>query len=261
MDNPIVPIALVVLVLIERIPRLRRWPQRLFRAHFASDLVYLGTGVVALGALTLDLVSLASRGLGEIGLPRLDWAALPFPLVALIATMLVDLGNYASHSLLHRFDALWELHKVHHSSRTLDWLATFRSHILEQVVRRLVAPVGLILLGVPAWAVGVAAAVYTSWAALGHSNLKIDLRVLEPVFITPRLHRLHHVPHTTERNLGTIFSVWDRLRGTLVTDAGAALEPLGVPGEVESYPQGWLPQLLEPLRRMRREVPDVPILG
>jgi sterol desaturase/sphingolipid hydroxylase (fatty acid hydroxylase superfamily) len=94
----------------------------------------------------------------------------------------------------------------------------------------------------------VASAVNAAWAALGHSNLRIDLRFLEPVFITPRLHRLHHVPGTSQQNLGTIFSFWDRLRGTLANDEALPLAPIGVPGEIESYPQGWIRQLVEPLR-------------
>jgi sterol desaturase/sphingolipid hydroxylase (fatty acid hydroxylase superfamily) len=96
--------------------------------------------------------------------------------------------------------------------------------------------------------VAIASAVHAGWAAFGHSNFGRGLRFLEPVLITPRLHRLHHVPATSETNLGSIFSIWDRLRGTLTLDPNAPLEPLGVAGEIDTYPQTWAGQFVEPMR-------------
>ena len=170
-------------------------------------------------------------------------------LTVCLAIIVHDLGGYGSHILLHRSAALWELHKVHHSSRTLDWLATFRAHILEHALRHFLSPVLLILLGFPLSAVGIASVVLAVWAALVHANLGVSWRWLDLIFITPRLHRLHHVPATSTHNLGVFLSIWDRLRGTLETNPTAPLQPTGVPGAVETYPQTWPRQLLEPFRR------------
>jgi len=250
--NLLLAFAVLGIALAERSPRLRFARARFLRRHFATDLFYLATGAVALGlALRHAAVSLAAAR-GPAG-PAL--AALPAPVALLLATVLYDLGAYATHLLLHRFDLLWRFHAVHHSSRTLDWLATFRGHAAEHALRHLASPVALLLLGFPIPVVAAASAIYTAWAALNHANLRVELRCLEPLFITPRLHRLHHVPGTSGRNLGTIFSLWDRMRGTLVADPGAPLAPLGVPGEIETYPQSWLPQLVEPLRRRPGGVP------
>ncbi len=236
--------------LLERLPALRFRELPLLRKWFAGDIVYLLTGWVAGTGVTIAFVIAASEALGRLGMPRLAgldvplWAAAPLCLLAL------DVGNYGCHWMLHRFDALWEIHKVHHSSPALDWLATFRSHLLEQGLRRLVAPSLLILIGAPLSGILVASVVFNFWAVANHSNLRLDLRWLEPVFVTPRLHRLHHAPETAQQNFGTILTLWDRLRGTLVV---RDLEPehrLGIPGEVESYPQGWRRQLLEPPRRI-----------
>jgi len=242
--------ALLAIALLERLPALRFERVPFPRRYLATDALYLASGVLALGLLMRQQAhALApARGLGVAAL-----AALPPVLAVAFATVLYDLASYVTHFLLHRVEVLWRLHKVHHSSRTLDWLATYRAHVLEHALRHLLSTVLLLLIGFPLGVVAVAATLYAIWAALGHSNLGIRLRVLEPVLITPRLHRLHHVPATSEHNLGTILSLWDRLRGTLVTDPRAATGPLGVPGEVETYPQSWLPQLVEPLRRPRRE--------
>ena len=86
------------------------------------------------------------------------------------------------------------------------------------------------------------------------SNLRINLRFLEPFLITPRLHRLHHLPETENRNLGTIFTFWDRLRGTFIIADASTDSIFGVANEVETYPQGWADQLIEPLKRIARTI-------
>jgi sterol desaturase/sphingolipid hydroxylase (fatty acid hydroxylase superfamily) len=127
--------------------------------------------------------------------------------------------------------------KAHHSSRHLDWLAAFRSHIVEQLFRRILAPVFLIIAGFPPQAVAVAGGLFLAWGIFNHSNLSLRLPWLSSFFITPPLHRLHHVPGSDQRNFGTVFSLWDRLRGTLLTSEADSNAIMGVPGEVETYPQ------------------------
>jgi sterol desaturase/sphingolipid hydroxylase (fatty acid hydroxylase superfamily) len=238
----------VVVAILERFALFRRRALPFLRPRFATDIVYLVTGWLATASLALAWVALASDAIGRLGIPRLAtlprWAAVPLAVVAL------DAGNYAVHRLLHRVDALWEFHKIHHSSPELDWLATFRSHIVEQALRRLVAPLPLALLGIPLDAVVAGGGLFMAWAVVNHANLRSPLGFLEPVFVTPRLHRLHHVPRTTERNLGTVLTLWDRLRGTLVVPADDAPSALGTPGESSLYPDTWAAQLAEPFRRL-----------
>jgi sterol desaturase/sphingolipid hydroxylase (fatty acid hydroxylase superfamily) len=245
-------LAAAIIAALERFPSLRFRPSRLCRRYVASDVIYLLTGFVAGGSLAVSFVAAGSDLLGaSFGVPRLSAAELPLWATAPAALVALDLGNYVSHTLLHRYPALWEFHKVHHSIETLDWLATFRSHVVEQTLRRLVAPVLLILAGFPADAVALAGGVVLAWAVLNHSNLAIPLGFLEPVFVTPRLHRLHHVPETDDRNFGTVFTLWDRLRGTLRVRETSPDTPFGFAGR-GGYPHGWLRQLVEPFRRLAR---------
>jgi sterol desaturase/sphingolipid hydroxylase (fatty acid hydroxylase superfamily) len=241
----------VILASLERLPGLRYREARLLRPFFASDVFYLLTGFVAGTSLATAYVVSASAMLGSLGVPRLAALDPPLWVGAAVSLLALDIGNYAAHWLMHRYDVLWEIHKAHHSSRTLDWLATFRSHFLEQALRRLLAPLGLIAIGVPVEAVLVGASIFNAWAMLIHSNLSLDLRALEPVLVTPRLHRVHHDPETTNRNFGTFLTVWDRLlRARFVSRDVPPGVAFGVPDEVETYPQGWWSQLLEPLRRV-----------
>jgi len=239
--------AAVVVIAMERMRRWRFRPAPFLRRGFGTDVAYLLTGHVATAGVALGWVAVGGALVGGLGVPRLTmsrWLAVPLAVVAL------DAGNYVAHWLLHRVDVLWEFHKIHHSSPTLDWLATFRSHLVEQALRRLVAPLLLILAGVPVDVAGSAAAIFVAWAILNHANLRLPLGALEPLLITPRLHRLHHLPATTERNLGTMLTLWDRLRGTLVAAEPARPYAFGMPGEHAAYPEGWWRQVVEPVRRL-----------
>lgn len=238
----------VTLASLERLPGLRFRRAPLFRRFFASDMFYLLTGFVAGTSLTYSFIFSASQVLGSLGAPRLSTLDVPLGISGIVALIAIDFGNYAAHWLLHRYDALWEIHKVHHSSRLLDWLSTFRSHILEQFLRRVLAPLMLVLIGVPLDAVALGASVFYAWAMLIHSNLSLNLRKLEPILVTPRLHRLHHDSSTANKNLGTVFTIWDRMLGTSDVRESSGSVIFGVPGEVGKYPQGWWAQFIEPFR-------------
>ena len=251
--NIVVLSAAFFVFLLERVPRLRRVPSGLFRADAGADVAFLVVGYLALAKVSLAYVAGGSAALRALGVPGAAELGAPLWVSTLLSLVLLDLGNYVAHLLLHRSVALWEVHKVHHSSPVLDWLATFRSHLVEQVLRRLLAPLLLIALGMPLTAVALAAAVFLGWSVLNHANVRIDLRYLEPLFITPRLHHLHHVAASSDRNLGTLFSIWDRLLGRLDTRDVPATTALGVPGEMDTYPRGFVRPLLEPvLRTLRR---------
>jgi sterol desaturase/sphingolipid hydroxylase (fatty acid hydroxylase superfamily) len=241
-------VAAILLAALERRPRARLLALPILRASAGSDFVYFVVGAL-FSILTGGFVFRLSSAVGALGVPRLAERALPFSVALVLCLVLLDLGQYVSHRLLHAVGALWAVHKVHHSARTLDWLANARSHILETTMRRVLAPLGLVLLGAPKLPTVVAGTMLSVWALFIHSNLRLDLRVLEVLVITPRLHRIHHMPDTTQKNFGSFFSVWDRLFGSLVALDPPADATLGVPGEVESYPQSFLPQLVEPFRR------------
>lgn len=241
MEPLILLAAILVLLVLERFDWFRFESLPLLRRYSGTDAFYLLTSGVglSLAAQTLAVRFVAPAGTFTAGVALL-----------LCSFVLFDLGAYVSHRLLHRFEVLWEVHKVHHSSRHLDWLATFRGHLGEHAIRQLFSPVLLIALGVPLTVVALTAAIHGAWSAFVHSNFGPRLRFVDSILITPRLHRLHHVAASCEKNFGVAFSVWDRLAGTLTT-ASELDGPLGVPGEIDTYPQTWTTQLFEPLRRWR----------
>ena len=240
-----------VLALAERAPTLWRRRSRLLRANAFTDVAFLAIAWLAIAQLTLTWVAWATGTVhGALGLPTPD--GVPLWLEIVVAIVLLDLGNYVAHWLLHRIPWLWRVHAVHHSSPMLDWLATFRSHLLEQLLRRLVAPLLLIAIGVSPAAVAIGSAIFLAWAILNHSNLRVNLRFLEPVFITPRLHHLHHIAASSENNLGTMLNIWDRLAGRLSL---AEVDPETRLGNGHrDYPQSFWALLRAPFRRASRAV-------
>jgi sterol desaturase/sphingolipid hydroxylase (fatty acid hydroxylase superfamily) len=226
---------------LERVDRLRFAPSPFFRPHLATD---VGWYVLATGSsLATALVLRPALS----GLRMADVGSLPGSFLA--GLVLYDGVAFVVHVAIHRVGRLWEVHKVHHSSLRLDWLATTRTHMAEHMVRNLPAQVVLMVLGFPVTTMTAVAGVYAAFAVLGHSNLDVDLRWSERLFVTPRLHRIHHVPATTQRNFATVFSVWDRMVGTLVVDDVDPSVAFGVPGEVDTYPQRLRDALREPFRR------------
>lgn len=236
----IVVFTVLVVIIAER-TRLARRRLPFARPNLLGDLGFLLVAWVALAKITVLWVTWATQALGVTFLD-----GLPLGVEIALALVMIDLGNYLAHWLMHRYGPLWHIHAVHHSSPALDWLAMFRSHVLEQVLRRLAAPALLILFGVPAPAVAIASAVFIAWGVLNHANLSLNLRFLEPMFITPRLHHLHHVAASSEHNLGTLFSVWDRLLGRLATHDVPRDTLLG--NGHAGYPQTFGRLLVEPFR-------------
>jgi sterol desaturase/sphingolipid hydroxylase (fatty acid hydroxylase superfamily) len=236
-----------VVAIVERVPALRRRRSRLFRASVFTDLAFLGISWLASAQLTFAWVAWASDSLHvTIGVPSI--AEMPLWAATLLALVLLDLGNYTAHWLMHRHDVLWRFHAVHHSSQVLDWLATFRSHLVEQVLRRIISPVLLVLLGLPIPAVAIASAFFVAWGVVNHANVRINLRFLEPIFITPRLHVLHHTPEYANCNLGTVLNLWDRITGRFVRVDIPSETPLG--NGYAAYPQTFFALLRRPFAHM-----------
>ena len=167
-----------------------------------------------------------------------------------VALLVFDLIAFSVHIAIHRYDTLWKFHKVHHCSRRLDDPATTRTQPFELLIRNAPAQLALFALGIPATFVALALLAFAGFSALKHTNLRLPFRRVEWPFVTPRLHRLHHVPATSQSSFATIFSFWDRAVGHLLRADTDPNEVLGVPGEIESFPQEFARAFREPVRQL-----------
>lgn len=187
--------------------------------------------------------------------PRIlfDGASLPLPLQILAAFVASDLLGYWLHRAAHRFQWFWRLHAVHHSDPHLDATTAGRTHPLE-ISLDVVAKIALYLvLGLPFWLEGLRAIVHNAVAMVQHANVVFPpwVESLRSVFVTPALHRVHHDtdPALHGRNLGVIFSFWDRMFGTHVRPEAGIERPIGLDGYAGTKWQSVTGMLLSPFYR------------
>jgi len=145
-----------------------------------------------------------------------------FPIwVQLVAGVLIlDLSIWLWHRLNHIIPFLWIFHKCHHSETYLNASSALRFHIGELLLSVIWKAAVLITFGIPLWVFVISESLLTLFAMFHHANIELSSKVrkyVELLIITPYLHRVHHSDIRAEHdsNYGVIFSVWDRLFGTL----------------------------------------------
>lgn len=238
---------------LERLPALRFRELSRPRRFLATDVAWYGVAIVATAISVFVLRPVLSRL--SFGPVRDAVGGLPYVAKLALGVVVFDLVSFLVHRCLHRYDRLWSLHKVHHSTLELDGFATTRTHMIENMLRFVPSQALLFVLGMPVAVVATTVAIAAIYGVSNHSNLGLNLRWIEPVFVTPRLHRRHHIPSTTMNNYGGIFTIWDRLAGTLVRADTTPDERYGVPGEIDSYPQRFADAFRQPLLEHRASTP------
>lgn len=139
---------------------------------------------------------------------------------ALIATVLIrSVAQYVFHVLCHKVPPLWRLHRVHHSDVHLDVSSALRNHPLEIIFNTAFLAAVIAICGLSPLALAGYEAVELFANIITHANLRTSNAIeplVRPLFMTPRLHRLHHSPLQieTDSNYGNVFSFWDRACGT-----------------------------------------------
>jgi len=133
--------------------------------------------------------------------------------------MLLDLGEYIYHVIMHKIGFLWKFHLAHHSDLHIDVSTTVREHPGETCVRTCFLMLWVFLLGPAIGILMVRQIFQTFFNILAHTEFRLPDKlgyVLGLLFITPNLHHVHHhyqLPYTN-CNYGDVLSIWDRLFGT-----------------------------------------------
>lgn len=143
----------------------------------------------------------------------------PWPIVLRVALYIVvaDFGHYWMHRILHH-PLLWRFHKWHHAPTHMTWLSGNRESFVDRIVVSLPYVWAYpIIHGNTPWWVPVALLCFhafkNDWM---HLNVTFRMRGLERAFVTPHFHHIHHSdnPEHFNKNLGALFSVWDRMFGS-----------------------------------------------
>jgi len=237
-----------------------RAPLRRLKRHRGSRYVVNGVltglgflaGVLAVRPAALGGALWAERH--AFGL--LNLVGLPLWVKVAVGVLLMDLTFYCWHRLNHTRPLLWRFHNVHHADPDMDVTTSFRFHwgeVLYSTVFRLLQ-VGLI--GVLPLTYVVYEVVFNGATLFHHSNLRLPVaweRRLNRIFVTPRMHGVHHsaVGPETNSNYSVIFSWWDRLNRSLMLNVGQSDIVIGVPGYLRPGDNRVLPMLALPFTRQR----------
>ncbi len=169
------------------------------------------------GAMVATATYVTANRLGVLNMVDLA------PWLHVLATVaFMDFMLYIWHLLNHEVPFLWRFHRVHHSDLNMDVSTATRFHIGELAISAVIKISLIFFLGASPMGVFVFEAALVLCAQFHHSSLKVP-RWLEAVFwiffVPPSMHRIHHSVVIKERdtNYGTVFSLWDRVLGTLLT--------------------------------------------
>ena len=189
--------------------------------HYGINTVFLlSTVLVSSPIIVLHGLVFVWQAESEVGLLYL--LDLPIWMGLLLSILVLDLiGQYAVHFMLHRVKWLWRLHMVHHSDTLVDATTGFRHHPGDAICRNLATLFAVIMLGISLSHYLVYRLITVVFAYVTHANIRLPERsemILSYLFITPNIHKFHHHLERpwTDSNYGNIFSIWDRVFGTLV---------------------------------------------
>jgi lathosterol oxidase len=241
----------ILFVPLERL--FARLEQPVFRADWTTDLTHFLVSHVAvqlLMFLTLTPSVVVFRFALNSSVQQAV-ASQPGWLQFLEILVLADLAEYAIHRTFHSVGFLWKFHAVHHSSRTMDWLAGSRLHLLDIIVTRALAFMPLYALGFSRQPIYAYLVFVGFHAVFLHANVKFRFGWLDQVVGTPRFHHWHHSPQAEalDKNFAIHLPGIDRLFGTLYLPKEEWPASYGVEGH--PVPEGYVRQLGYPLTRSR----------
>ncbi|APL96578.1 sterol desaturase family protein [Sphingobium indicum] len=230
-----------------------RAQQRLFRQEWREDLFYYLISSMMVQLITFlalapsSFINANTAGLAGV---RAMIAGQPWLLQFLEVVLLTDFVQYWFHRAFHRVPFLWGFHAVHHSARSMDWLAGARMHFFEIIALRGVTSLPLLTFGFSPSVMQAYIGFVYIYSSLLHANLRGDFNHLGRIVATPRFHHWHHAIEevAVDKNFAIHFPFLDRLFGTHHLPDGAWPTGYGVP---EQVPQGYRAQFLYPFRRKR----------
>ncbi|HEX5223181.1 MAG TPA: sterol desaturase family protein [Verrucomicrobiae bacterium] len=225
--------------------------QHVFREEWREDLFYFMVSSLMVQVLTFLTFIPAKTILAVAPLEavRVWGGALPFMVQFVAIMFLTDLVQYWVHRLFHRVPFLWRFHAVHHSARSMDWMAGARMHFLEILVLRAMTVIPMFVLGFGTDAMNTYIFVVYLYSTFVHANLNWRFGWLEKFLVTPRFHHWHHgiEKEAIDVNFAIHFPLLDRVFGTYHLPKEKWPEGYGIGGH--PVPLGYLKQFKYPFQR------------
>ena len=191
--------------------------------HTGVNLVFLGTSFIVNLILGIATVSI-SLWVTKAGFGVMNWIEMPLWTKIVLTLFVMDLfGQYIPHYLMHKVKPLWRFHVVHHSDTHVDVSTGTRHHPGEWLIRESFTIIGVVLMGVPVGLYYMQRSFQALFTYFNHANIRLPKwfdKTIALIFVSPDMHKFHHHHQRpwTDMNFANIFSLWDRIFGTLVYD-------------------------------------------
>lgn len=165
-----------------------------------------------------------------------------------------DFAFYLSHVLDHKIPWFWYFHMTHHRATVLNPLTKTRTHPIGYLITHftltsILVP-GTLFLNT-AFNIGksteykfalsiIVFSLLNFIIHIRHSHIRIGYgKFLSHLFISPFMHQVHHSknPIHYDKNFGVIFSIWDKIFGSLYIPQKNEKFKFGISGEqrLKSY--------------------------
>ncbi|MBW2011585.1 MAG: sterol desaturase family protein [Deltaproteobacteria bacterium] len=209
---------------VSSVSKVKRWINNISLTLFNSILINL-----IFSAAIVSTATYVEKN--QLGILNLVQAPLWIEILFTVAFM--DFMLYIWHLLNHVVPFLWRFHRVHHTDLNMDVSTATRFHIGELAISAVIKISLIFFLGANLPGVLIFECGVVFCAQFHHSSLKVPKwfeSIFWILFVPPSMHRIHHSVIIRERdsNYGTIFSLWDRISGTLITRVDQAKIRIGV---------------------------------
>ena len=93
----------------------------------------------------------------------------------MLCILVADLAQYWTHRAYHEIPFLWRFHAVHHSAKTMDWLAGSRQHVFEIIATRVLVLAPLYRARLPRGVINAYIIIVGFQAVFNHANVHLPL--------------------------------------------------------------------------------------
>jgi len=229
--------------------------QAVFRPDWQTDLKHFAVNHFLVGLILLTVNFLLNHAFGWLVHHDFQQTvrAIPFVWQLLLCILVADLAQYWTHRAYHEVPYLWRYHAVHHSAKTMDWLAGSRQHMLELIFTRVCVLAPLFVLGFGEGVMNAYIIIVGFQAVFNHANVHLPWGPLKYLIVTPDFHHWHHSQddEAIDRNYAAHYAFLDYLFGTAVKVPKHKPFPerYGVVGDY--MPDGFTDQQMFPFRAKR----------
>ena len=237
----------LIFIFIEKLFKHRK-DQPVFRAEWQTDFHHFIVNHMIVGFVLLATNLMMHKFFG--------WAAndgvrgwvqgLPFWVAVLLIVLVADFVQYWTHRAYHEVPILWRLHAVHHSAKSMDWLAGSRQHVVELLITRTLVLAPIYVLGFSKEVIDAYILIVGFQAVFNHANVSVRLGPLRYIIVTPNFHQWHHSQDQAalDRNYAAHYAFLDYIFGTAVKSDQLWPEKYGVLGDY--VPNGFVKQFKFP---------------